>query len=304
MAVPTGMKLIMMSSVAVLSLSLAGCGEKAPEGQVVATVDGKEVTLPELNAEAQAANVPEGADKKQVLPAILQRVIDRKLLVKAAKDKGLDKSADFLVQKRRMEELLLAEMFAKQQVGALAVPTGAEIDKFIADNPAMFAARTRYQLQQIAFPRPQDVKVLQQLQPANSLAEVAAILTKLGIKFQQGTDGLDSATVPPEIMNRIKSLPAGEPFVLPKGPFLTVNSIVGSAPVTVEPAQAKQIAAEALRQQKAAKSIDDTVKAARSAAKIEYKEGFAPPAPGAAPKPEAAPAPAAVPPRSGAAPAQ
>lgn len=290
MSARTGMRLIMMGTVAVLSQTLVACGDKAPEGQVVATVDGKEVTLPELNAEAQAANVPDGADKKQVLPVILQRVIDRKLLVKVAQEKGIDKSADYLVQKRRMEELLLAEMAAKQQVSALAVPTSAEVDKFMADNPAMFAGRTRYQLQQIVFPRPNDVKVLQQLQPANSMAEVAAVLTKLGIKFQQGTDVLDSAAVPAEIMARIKSLPPTEPFVLPKGPFLTVNTIVGSQPVAIEPAQAKQMAVEALRQQRAAKSLDDTVKAARSAAKIEYKEGFAPPAPGAAPKPGAAPA--------------
>ena len=35
------------------ALSLAGCGKKAPEGQVVAQVNGKDVTLQEINAELQ-----------------------------------------------------------------------------------------------------------------------------------------------------------------------------------------------------------------------------------------------------------
>jgi peptidyl-prolyl cis-trans isomerase C len=277
-------RVIIGSLVGASALALAACGEKAPEGQVVATINGQEITLPELNAEAQAANVPDGADRKQVMPQILQQVINRKLLVDVAKEKGIDKTGDYLVQKRRNEELLLAELVAKQQVGTLAVPTGAEIDKFIAENPTVFAQRTRYALDQIRFPRPSDQKVLLQLQPAKTLDEVGVILTKLGIKFERGAAALDSGVLPPPIMSKIKSLPAGEPFVLPQGQLLFVSVITGAQPIAVPADAARQIAGNALRQQKAAKAVEDTVTTAKKAAKIVYQPGFAPPAPGTTPK--------------------
>ena len=51
---------VMMASIALL----AGCGGKEPSGQVAATVNGKEVTLQEVNSEIQANNSPSSMDKK------------------------------------------------------------------------------------------------------------------------------------------------------------------------------------------------------------------------------------------------
>ncbi|MFW2830598.1 EpsD family peptidyl-prolyl cis-trans isomerase [Sphingomonas sp. ID0503] len=263
------------------ALALAACGPKAPEGQVVATVDGEEVTLPEVNAEAQAANVPADADKKQIMPALVKQVVDRKLLVEVAKEKGIDKSPEFLVQKRRMEELLMAELLAKQLVGGLAVPTKADIDKFMGENPSIFAQRTGYALEQIRFARPTDASLVKQLEPANTLDEVAAILTKNNVKFERGPAQLDAGTLPPEVAKRIRELPAGMPFVVPTGQIITVSVVKASQPIAVPQAAAQQLAANALRQQNAGKTLTQTLDAQRAKAKITYQPGYAPPAPGA-----------------------
>ena len=95
-------------------LALAACGDKSPQGQVVATVNGEEITAQEVNAEAQALNLPANANREAVLPQILQRVLDRKLLVGVARERKMDKSPDFLIQRRRAEETVLATMLARQ----------------------------------------------------------------------------------------------------------------------------------------------------------------------------------------------
>lgn len=284
---------------AAAALSLASCGKKAPEGQVVAQLNGQDVTLQELNAELQGANIPPSMDKKLVMQQILQRVIDRKLLGSAAQEQGIDKSADYLAQRRRADETLLVQLYAKQQSQALAVPTPADISKFMADNPNMFAKRERMALDQIRFPRTEDTSVLKALEAAHSMDQVAQVLTAHNVKFQRGTTAVDSATVPANILSQIEGLPAGEPFVVPGPQFVAVSVVTGHTPVAVPDAQARTIAVNAWREQQFEKIMSDKLKALRSAAKITYQPGFEPPAEGAkgakgAAKPGAAPA-AAVP---------
>lgn len=265
---------------------VAGCGKKTPAGQVAATVNGKDVTLQEINTELQAANVPPTADKQEVQRALLQQVIERKLLVQAAHDKGIDKTPEFLAQKRRAEELLLAQAYAKQQLTAIAVPTAAEIDKYMADHPNVFAAREQLQLDQIRFQRPPNPKALAVLQNDHSQDAVAATLTKLGIKFERGSAGLDTASVPTPVMAQINRLPATEPFVVPTQQFLTVNVITARKPVPLDPAKARPAATQAWRQGKFADLLKSQLDALKGSAKIQYQNGFGPPAdPKAVPKP-------------------
>ena len=79
-------KIAYVSLVAAL-LVTSGCGKKAT-GQVVAVVNGDEITLDELNAELNNVNLPPSADKKLAMRQLLQQVIDRRLLAQTAKEQG------------------------------------------------------------------------------------------------------------------------------------------------------------------------------------------------------------------------
>src|SRR3982750_3449756 len=88
---------------------LTACSDKAkaPTGQVVATVNGEDITVHELNGELQTLRVPPDAPKKQVEQVALQRVVERKMLADVAKKRGLDKNPQFLLAERRVDEGLL-----------------------------------------------------------------------------------------------------------------------------------------------------------------------------------------------------
>ncbi|HWW64861.1 MAG TPA: EpsD family peptidyl-prolyl cis-trans isomerase [Sphingomonadaceae bacterium] len=261
-----------------VSVALASCGKKAPEGQVVASLNGQEITLQELNAELQGTNIPDSVDKKEAMRTLLQRVIDRKLIDSAAAEQGLDKSAEYLTQKRRADEALLAQLYAKQQASTLPVPTAADISKFMADHPNMFAQRERLTLNQIRFAKPKDDAVLKALEPTHSLDEVEKVLGEHNIKFDRGHSMLDTATVPQEILKQIAALPAGEPFVVPGPGVVMVSVVTGRTAVPVEEAQAKTIAVNAWREEQFEKAMSDKLKSLRETAKISYQPGFEPPA--------------------------
>jgi peptidyl-prolyl cis-trans isomerase C len=261
-----------------------GCGGKAT-GQVVAVVNGEEITLEELNTELNGANVPESADKKKVMAQVLQQVIDRRLLAQAAKEQGLDRDPAYLSQQRRMNEDLLVRMFAKKASDSIPVPNAAAIDKYIAEHPTMFAARTRYKIDQLRFDMPADPSQLKQLQGDHSLTAIMASLTKLGIKFERGAGAIDSGAVPAELLKQILALPPGEPFVTPMGRQVLVGVVIGNEPLPVPEAQVRPLAVQSLRNESLGNIGQTRLKQARAVAKIEYQPGYeAPTAKPAAPK--------------------
>jgi len=276
-------KTMLITGAGALLLLVGGC-EKKVGGQVVAVVNGEEVTQQEVNAELQAANIPGTADKKAVMAQVVQQIVDRKLLVQKAKAEGLDKSPNYLEQLRRGEDALIINLLTTKAAKGVALPDAAAVDKFIAENPTLFSERKRYTLDQISFAQPTDQTVLRQLEPAHSLEAVAATLSAAGIQFTRGSGEIDSAMLPPPVAAKIAALPAGEPFVAPDKGRIVASVITATTPAPTPEAQARPAALELLRRQSLGTVMQKQLDAARSAAKITYQPGFTPPktpAPGA-----------------------
>jgi len=287
-----------------LALLTSACSffEKKPGGQVVAVVNGEEITQQDLNAELGNAQIPSGADRNRILAQVLQRVIDRKLLVQRAKEQGLDKSPDYLGQLRRMQDELAISMLSSNASKSIPLPDQAAIDAFIASHPAAFSERKRYTLDQIAIPQSTDRAVLEKLTPAHTLEQVATILTGAGIKFTRGPATFDTALAPPQLAQRIATLPPGEPFVVPINGRFLVNSVKSSEPVPMNAEDAKPAALELMRQQSLNSAIQKQLSDARGKAKIAYQAGFEAPKDAGSPSAAVAPPPA-LPAPAGATPA-
>ena len=102
-----------MIGVAGAALILAGC-DKEPEGQVAAVVNGDEITLQEINAEIASANVPAGTDAKQLQRQALNRIVERRLLAQSAREDGLDKTPEYLIRSRQVDDALLVQLLGQR----------------------------------------------------------------------------------------------------------------------------------------------------------------------------------------------
>ena len=278
----TGIVKIAYVSLVTALLVTSGCGKKAT-GQVVAVVNGDEITLDELNAELNSVNLPASADKKLAMRQLLQQVVDRRLLAQTAKEQGLDRDPAYVTQQRRMNEDLLVRMYAKKSADTIPVPTAAEIDKYIAEHPLVFGSRTRYKLDQIRFEMPADPSKLKALEADHSMEAITARLTSMGIKFQRGNSALDSGTVAPAALKQVTSLPPGEPFITPAGRQIAVSVITGTEPLPVPEAQVRPLAVQALRNETLNKIGESRLKEARAKGKIEYQAGYEAPSKKTAP---------------------
>ena len=282
--------LLASASIALLALSACDKAAKVPEGQVVATVDGTEVTIHELNAElAIIGNRAAGAPRKLLESVALARVIERKMLATEAGTRKLDKNPQFLLAKQRTEEGLLVQALQSEIQTKVPASTREAAQKFVAENPNVFGDRKIFTLDQIQFLRPANIEQLP-LKAAKTMGEVEKILVDANIDYRRAPQQLDSLVINPALTTEIVKIAAtanGEPFIFsdqPQGapaPVLYVNTITNTAtqPFTGEKAIAyaqnvlqrqdvqKQLAAEL-------KKIQDKYKP-----KIVYGKGYAAPDP-------------------------
>lgn len=266
------MKLIVLLGVLTFS---SACQKKA-EGQTVALVNDEEITTSELNAELTAATAGNNANKKEVTNRVLQGLVDRRLLAEQARKEGLDRSPEFIARLRRANEELLIGMMANRQLDTSKVPTEAEIATYQARQPQMFNRREVWRLQQLQYDTPRNPAVEQQILNTKSLEDVAAVLTQARVPFRRTNNQLVTSQVPPQMYSQLAALAPGEPFIVPAGDRSVASVIVERQPAPLTGPAARTEAANLIRRENSTRLLEQRLKELRSAAKIEYKEGFGP----------------------------
>lgn len=276
----------MVTLAASLALT-AGCTKKA-EGQVAAVVNGEEITVQEVNAEMGLQQIPPGVEKDAVRQGALQRIVERRLLAQAAKDDGLDKSPEYLIRRRALDDALLVQTLAKKISATIKVPEARQIDAFITERPAMFANRSILTIDRLQFAPKSNTSLLKQLETAHTLDAVADTLRTNKIEFMRDKGEIDTARLSADAAKQILALPQGEPFILPQGGLYVAGVVVSTRAAPLGGGQVRPVAVNILRGEQLNKAVESRLTAAKQAAKIEYQTGFAPPKGGAA-KPAAGP---------------
>jgi peptidyl-prolyl cis-trans isomerase C len=258
-----------------LLLPLAACGTGAPEGQVVATVNGDEITRAELNSELRQLNVPTGTGKQDVQNQVLDRMVTQRLIVQAAKQEDLDKSQDYVLQKRKADDAILTSLFAHKVTGDIRVPYEGDIARFIQANPWRFDQREQILVNQVRVPTAKIDKSW--FKGGNSLEEIAAGLKARNIAFQQGKAAIDSATLPKPAYEQLQKLKPGQPFAVEQQNLTIFSAIAGHQPSPLDAKTAHDLAGQLLQQQNNETALSNRLKALRQSAKIQYQNGFSAP---------------------------
>ena len=282
-----------------VGLMLASCGnggdKAAPKGQVVATVDGQEITASELRMEmGNAPSDPNAAAAQQ--QAALQGLISRKLLVAEAKRRELEKSPVASMYRARAEDLALIQLLQMSIASGVPKVSDDEVKDYISSHPASFAERRLISVDQLLVGKI-DRKVIQQMEPLKTMPEIEALLTNNKVQYVRSAAVLDTLNLSPEAAAKIGGMPNDEIVAVPNGSGVQVARIVSSRVEPLSGEEAERIARLLLMQQRGATQVrtamEDVVKNGQS--KVHINPAYAPkprPAPAAA-KPAASPKPAA-----------
>lgn len=258
-----------------LVATLSACDRK-PEGQVVAVVDGREITIEELNGELPQTVGREDADSS-ARNAALQQVVDRVLLAEAAREMNVDTSPEFILREKKLRETLLVQMLNEKLAREVKDPSSQDIDKMIADNPQAFAGRTVFALDQLVFAAPKRTGIIEALGPTKTMDDVVAVLNRSGIKFNRGSATVDSASLTPAMFAEFKRVGSSEPMVIPAGSTITVAKIMAARPVPISGDPARPVAGTGYKREKTQERLREVLKSARKGADITYQTGYGAP---------------------------
>ena len=83
---------------------------------------------------------------------VLDRLVDQELAVEKAIEKKLDRSPEVLLALENSRREILARAYVEQITAGVPKPTTEEAKKYYAENPALFAERRIYNIQEIVLP--------------------------------------------------------------------------------------------------------------------------------------------------------
>lgn len=274
-------KMLGMKGIGILMLltviNLSACDDqKKKNGQVVAKINGEEITASQLEAELRyagrlqdASAAPRQATREQAVEAL----IDRQLLLDEALRNKIDRDPALIQIIERFKTQAIVQAYLESRAGNQEQPGKAEIEAYFQAHPEMFARRKVFEVEQLII-ADQDFSapLKAMMDSSKSLSQVAAWLRQNGIAHVQRQYSYSSADLPAEVGNKLRTLGRNSLFVMKDGQrdLLCALTELRDSPVAPD-AAAPQIERYLMNKKMQEIAVAEITRL-RSAAKLEYLE--------------------------------
>jgi EpsD family peptidyl-prolyl cis-trans isomerase len=132
------------------AMSLAGCaGSSQPAEQVVAQGKDFELTIHEYDQALRQSPAVTAEAVQPMRKAILEALIDEKLLADRAMSADLDKTSSVAQELQAAKRAILAKAFVQQLTGGTYKPSEQELRQYYKDHPLQFAGRKRFVVSEV-----------------------------------------------------------------------------------------------------------------------------------------------------------
>lgn len=255
--------------------ALLSCGSSSDGHgtQVVATVNGHEITVMQLNHALETAGVREVTTETR--KRALESLTAEELMVQAALKNEIDRDASFVQALEVSRRQLLAQTFAERMVYPKTVVTAAEVTDYYNKEPLLFAKRRRFRLTTFQA-NSGDVTpaVAAELQQVKSVENVRGVLDAHGIKYVTELATITPEQLPVDELDDYSNAAVGDLFINPQSGgavlLMSVTAIEDDVPMTLE--RARPLIEEYLRNARNRSAAQEYVTRARANAQIVYTQ--------------------------------
>lgn len=239
---------------------------------MLAVVNGEEITIPELNAEARARGIVIASDVA-ARQALLQELIDRKLLAQTARKQRLDRTPDYILQSRRADELTLVQELTDVAGRSARQPTEQQLAAFVAANPQAFSERAVVTVEQMGAGAAAPPAKMAAVGSARTLEQAAAILGNPALAATKVMQTWDTARLDRASATSLLAAHPDQLLVLhPPGSGWLVVRKISATPSPVAPDQQADAALALARAQISQQVSADLLAQARAHARISIQK--------------------------------
>lgn len=261
-------------------LSLTACGgdkDKPTATQLVAKVNGNEISVHQLNSVLEKAKNVTAETADLVRVEAIKKLVEQQLAYEKAIEKRLDRTPVVVMAIENAKREIIARAYLQQTIAGLSEPSAEDVTKYYEENPALFSERKIYNVREVAVePREGILEPLKQRAlDGQSLEQITTWLTEQGVKFRLGSATRTAEQVGMELLPILAKVKDGGSTVF-QGPnnYLLVH-IVASKLTPVTKKQAHTRIVRFLSNVKMQKTVAENVATLKDSATVEYVGDFA-----------------------------
>ncbi|MFM9913825.1 MAG: EpsD family peptidyl-prolyl cis-trans isomerase [Methylophilaceae bacterium] len=265
-----------------ITLSLVACGKKEGAAgeksatQVVARVDGEEISVHMLNYQMSRLGQMNEAQAKEASKKVLERLVDQQMLVQQATKDKLDREPKVLQSIESTKREILAQAYMEKQMAAAKKPSEQEIKDFYSQHPELFEKRRIYRLQELAVAVGSDkaTEIEAGVKASKNINEVANWLKEKDYKFSANANVRAAEQLPLEMLPRLQQMKEGEFIILPSQNSINIVMLAGvqEQPLTLE--KATPLIEQYFFNQRKSEIAKKQIEELRKKAKVEYLGNF------------------------------
>lgn len=260
-------------------LALCACQPAGDVSQVAARVNDADVTVHQVNFALQQQERPPPPEQVEAANRrVLESLIDQELAVQKSIELKLDRDPHVVQALEAARREVLAQAYRERISQDGARPSAHEVQRFYEATPALFAQRRVYTVQEVLVDAPAARLpwLRQRVSETRSVDDLAAALRAEGLRFSTGQLVRAAEQLPMALVEPFARLNEGEAAVVAEGPPTQVYFIEGAKLEPLSHERAAPAIEQYLATQARRRTIEDNLKALRTAAQIRYHGKFAP----------------------------
>ena len=263
---------------ALLALSACGKGDATHSGQVVAKVNGEEITIHQVNAAMARFGKLDETQAKEASQKVLNSLIDQQLLLKKAAEKKLERDPAVMQALEGAKRQVLSQAYLEKMMQSVGKPSASEVHDYYAQHPGLFENRRIYKFQEILLENsnPEALKAAKEkLDQGKGLGDFVKWLRTENIAFKADETVKPAEKFPMEMLLRVQSLKVGQMAMVSSDQGALILNLVAARDQPVTEAQAKPAIEAFLTNKKRSEYAQAEIKKMHDAAQIEYLGAFA-----------------------------
>jgi EpsD family peptidyl-prolyl cis-trans isomerase len=265
------------------TITLSACGKKGEasakksDTQVVAIVNGDEITIHQVNFQLSRMGQMNEAQAKEASKKVLAKLVELQLLKQQSIEQKLDKNPGLLQALEASKDQMLAQAYLETMMAKAPKPSSSEIDQFYKDHPELFENRRVFRLQEIVVNIDQSkfAETQASLKDIKGITEIAAWLKGKNYPFSANAAVKEAETLPSDMLKKLQVLKDGEILIVPAQGALHVINLAASQTVPITRTKATPIIEQYFLNQNKAKLAKKEMTALNEKAKIEFIGTFA-----------------------------
>lgn len=265
------------------AIMLTSCGKKdaadskKTDTQVVAKVNGDEITIHQVNFQLSRMGQMNEAQSKVAAKQVLSRLVELQLLKQQAIEQKLDKNPGVLQALEASKDQLLAQAYLEMSMAKAPKPSTSTVDSFYKDRPELFENRRIYRLQELVvnIDKAKFAETQQALKDIKGINEIATWLKDKNYPFSVNSNVKAAEQLPSDLLKKLQTLKDGDAVIISSENSFNIIHLVASQPMPIARSKATPIIEQYYMNQNKTNLAKKEMTALNEKAKIEFIGTFA-----------------------------